>query len=437
MAMSNGNSSNRAASGAPTQAASTQRLLERFIRYVKIHTTSDEDSETCPSTDCQLELARLLASELEFLGLGARLDKHGYVYAILPENLPDDHPAKGKVPPIGFIAHMDTSPDAPGENVKPQVHRNYPGGDIALPGDSAQVIRVADTPVLEQHIGDDIITSDGTTLLGADDKAGVAEIMEALQRLTEDPSIPHGTICIGFTPDEEVGRGADKFDVAGFGAKIAYTMDGGELGKVEKETFNAHAAVFRLKGYNVHPGTAKDKMVNTLYAAAEIIGRLPEDMRPETTEDRQGYLHPRLINGTVDECTLHLLVRDFDMDASAKKIRFLEQVLEEVRQKYPKTEITLDIKERYLNMRPKVDENPRIIAIAMEACRRAGVEPQLDVIRGGTDGARLSYMGILTPNIFTGGVNYHSVREWVPLQAMEKATQVILKIAELWVAEAG
>ncbi|MBD3237825.1 MAG: peptidase T [Candidatus Eisenbacteria bacterium] len=414
---------------------STDRLLERFVRYCKIHTTSDEDSPTTPSTRWQIDLAKLLRAELDEMGLTARLDEHGYVYAILPENLPDDHPAKGKVPAIGFIAHMDTSPDAPGKDVEPQVHRNYQGGEITLPGDPPQVLSPQDTPQLKDHIGDDIITSDGTTLLGADDKAGVAEIMEAVERMIGDPSILHGPICIGFTPDEEVGRGADQFDVDGFGARIAYTMDGGELGKIEKETFNAHSATFKLKGYNVHPGQAKDKMVNTLYAAAEIIRRLPEDARPETTEGRQGYLHPRLINGSVDACTIHLLVRDFDIDASAKKILLLERIVDEVRARFPKTEIELEVKERYLNMGPKVDENPRIVEIALEAARRAGIEPKPSVIRGGTDGARLSYMGILTPNIFTGGVNYHSVREWVPLQAMEKATQVIVEIAKLWVEE--
>lgn len=414
---------------------STDRLLERFVRYCKIYTTSDEESPTTPSTPRQFDLAKLLLAELAGMGLAARLDEHGYVYAVLPENLPDDNPAKGKVPAIGFIAHMDTSPDAPGENVRPQVHRNYQGSEIVLPGDPSQVISPADTPELQNHIGDDIITSDGTTLLGADDKAGVAEIMEALERMIADPSLLHGPICIGFTPDEEIGRGADKFDVAGFGAQIAYTMDGGEQGKIEKETFNAHSATFKLKGYNVHPGQAKDKMVNTLYAAAEIIRRLPEDARPETTELRQGYLHPRLINGTVDECTIHMLVRDFDIGESTKKILLLEQITDEVRKLFPKTEIALKVKERYLNMGAKVDENPRIVEIAMEAAKRAGVEPQLSLIRGGTDGARLSYMGILTPNIFTGGVNYHSVREWVPLQAMEKATQVIIQVAGLWVEE--
>jgi tripeptide aminopeptidase len=261
--------------------------------------------------------------------------------------------------------------------------------------------------------------------------------MEAVARMRENPALLHGPIAICFTPDEEAGRGADRFDVAGFSAKIAYTMDGGELGKIEKETFNAHSATFRLKGYNVHPGEAKDKMVNTLYAAAEIIRRLPADARPETTAGRQGYLHPRAILGVVDDCTIRLLVRDFDIEESAKKILLLEQILEDVRDLYPKTRISLEVKERYLNMGPRIDENPRVVEIAMEAARLAGVEPRLDVIRGGTDGARLSYMGILTPNVFTGGINYHSVREWVPVQAMEKATQVIVRIAELWVREAA
>ena len=419
------------------RAPETERLLARFIRYCKVYTTSAEDSETTPSTAQQLDLARMLRDELAAMGLKPRLDEHGYVYALLPANLPKGHGAHGKAPAVGFIAHMDTSPDAPGENVKPQVHRAYAGGDIVLPGDPAQVIRAAESPVLAKCLGDDIVTSDGTTLLGADDKAGIAEIMEAVQRFIENPTMLHGDIGIGFTPDEEIGRGADKFDVQGFGARIAYTLDGEELGKIEQETFNAHAATFRLKGYNVHPGTAKDVMVNTLYAAAAIISRLPGDMRPETTEKRQGYLHPRAIQGVVDECTIHLLIRDFDMAASQAKIKILERIRDEVRQEFPKTQIELEVKESYLNMGPKLAERPRIVEIAMEATRQVGVAPWLDVIRGGTDGARLSYMGILTPNVFTGGQNYHSVREWASLQAMEKATQVIAKIAEGWLREAA
>jgi tripeptide aminopeptidase len=332
---------------------------------------------------------------------------------------------------------MDTSQDAPGANVRPQVHRAYAGGDIVLPGDPSQVILVAENPGLARCVGHDIVTSDGTTLLGADDKAGVAAIMEAVERWRADPSIPHGAIAIAFTPDEEVGRGVDRFDIAGFGARIAYTMDGEELGKIEKETFNAHAATFRLAGYNIHPGTAKNRMVNTLYAAAEILRRLPEGMRPETTEGRQGYLHPRAIDGTVDACTIHLLIRDFEMSGSQAKIALLEQIRDEVRTAFPKTKIELEVRESYLNMGPKIDEDPRILEIAMLATRRVGVEPHLEVIRGGTDGARLSYMGIPTPNVFTGGANYHSVREWVSLQAMEKATQVIHEIAKLWVERAA
>ena len=419
------------------RAPETERLLARFIRYCEIYTTSDEHSPSCPSTARQLDLARVLRDELAAMGLAPRLDEHGYVYALLSSNLPAGHPARGKVPGVGFIAHMDTSPDAPGENVKPQVHRGYDGGEIVLPGDPTQVIRPADTPELAACVGDDIVTSDGTTLLGADDKAGVAEIMEAVERLVGDPSLLHGDIAVGFTPDEEIGRGANRFDVAGFGARIAYTLDGQDLGRIERETFNAHAATFRLSGYNVHPGTAKNRMVNTLYAAAAILARLPEDMRPETTEKREGYLHPRAIQGGVDACTLHLLIRDFDLAGSKAKIRLLEDIRDAVRRDFPKTRIELEVTESYLNMGPKLDENPRIVEIAMEATRAAGVEPRIDVIRGGTDGTRLTTMGILTPNVFTGGANYHSVREWASLQTMEKATQVILKIAEGWVAEAA
>ena len=418
-----------------TDASETQRLLDRFLRYVKIHTTSDENSTAFPSTPRQLDLARVLLDELKALGLDARLDENGYVYARIPGNLPAAR--RGSVPAIGFIAHMDTSPDSPGRDVKPIVHRNYAGGDITLPGDPEQVIRVADTPVLTEHQGHDLVTSDGTTLLGADDKAGVAEIMEAAERLGHDRSIPHGDIWIAFTPDEEVGRGVDKFDLKAFPARIAYTLDGETRGLIEKETFNAHAATFHLEGYNVHPGTAKDKMVNTLYAAAEIIRRVPADMRPETTEKRQGYLHPRAIDGVVDRCTIHFLIRDFDMAGSKEKIRLLERIRGEVQQAFPKTKIRLEVTESYLNMGPKVDENPRIMEIAMEASRRVGVPPVLHEIRGGTDGARLSYMGVLTPNLFTGGENYHSVREWVSLNVMEEAVRMIMEIARLWTEEGG
>jgi tripeptide aminopeptidase len=411
----------------------TDRLRDRFVRYAQVHTTSDEASTTHPSTECQFELARVLASELQALGVTARVDEHAYVYAALPENLPPGHPASGKTAAVGFIAHIDTSPDAPGKGVKPQLHRHYQGGDIVLPGDPSQVIRAEENPALRRCIGHDILTSDGTTLLGADDKAGVAAIMEAVERWCTDPSILHGPIRIAFTPDEEVSRGVDRFDVPGFGARIAYTLDGEELGKIEKETFNAHAATFHLKGYNIHPGTAKDRMVNTLYAAAEIIRRLPEGMRPETTEKRQGYIHPHAIDGHVGSCTLRLLIRDFDIAGSREKIARLERIRDEVRGLFPKTKIELEVKESYLNMGPKIDEEPQVLETAMEAARRAGVEPFLDVIRGGTDGARLCYMGILTPNLFTGGANYHSVREWVSLQAMEKAVQVIHEIAKLWV----
>ncbi len=413
-------------------ASATERLLARFIRYAQIETTSDESSATSPSSRTQLELGRVLRDELAALRVPARHDEHGYLYAWLPDNLPPGHPARGQVPAVGFIAHLDTSQDAPGGNVRPQVHRGYAGGDIVLPGDPSQVIRAAETPELAAHVGHDIVTSDGTTLLGADDKAGVAAIMEAVTRWQEDPRQLHGPIAIAFTPDEEVSRGTDHFDVPGFGAHIAYTMDGGTLGKIEKETFNAHAATFRLTGYNVHPGTAKGKMVNTLYAAAELIRRLPEEMRPETTEGRQGYLHPRAIDGVVDRCTLKLLIRDFDLSGSREKINLLERIRTEVAGLFPHTRIDLDVQETYLNMGPCIDRDPRILQIAMEACRHIGVAPWLDVIRGGTDGARLSFQGILTPNLFTGGANYHSVREWVSLQAMEKAAQLILEIAVLW-----
>ncbi len=415
-----------------------ETVLDRFLRYVKIDTQSAEGVEDFPSTAKQFDLLKLLRDELTDLGLeDVELDKHGYVTATLPANLPPDHPAPDKVPAVAFLAHVDTSPDVTGKDVKPQIHQNYQGGDIQLPGDPEQVIRAADNPQLKTAVGCDIVTTDGTTLLGADDKAGIAEIMTALDRFISDPSLHHGPIKIGFTPDEEVGRGVDFFDVEKFGADIAYTLDGSVLGEIEDETFNASGALFKIQGINVHPGYAKGKMVNALRVAADIVSRLPFNMSPETTEKREGYLHPHGIEGGTDQAMLKVLIRDFDLEGMEEKGKQLGLIRDEVAAAWPGAKIDLEIKESYRNMRLKLDEDPRAVEYAMEAIRRAGYEPHKELIRGGTDGARLCYMGLLTPNLFAGGVNFHSKLEWVPVQWMEAAVETIVKLAGVWLEKSA
>jgi len=409
-----------------------ETLLDRFERYVKIDTRSDEDSDTYPSTNKQWDLLNLLTEELKSLGVNdASVDRHGYVTGTIPSNI--DKP----VPTIGFLAHVDTSPAITGTNVKPVVHRNYQGGDIVLPGDTTQIISPSEYPNLEErYIGMDIVTSDGTTLLGADDKAGVAEIMTAVDILMQNPDIRHGTVKIAFTPDEEVGHGTKYFDVEKFGADFAYTMDGGPLGEVEYETFNAFAAVVHIEGIGVHPGYAKDKLVNAIRILADIVVRLPSDISPEATEDREGYIHPYDFNGQTEEVSLKLIIRDFEMNGVEEKKTLLGKVVEEVRGLYPKASINVKITEQYLNMRYPIEKEPRLVEYAEEAIRRAGVEPFTKVIRGGTDGARLTYMGLLTPNLFAGGEAFHSKIEWVPVQVMEKAVETIVNLAQVW-AERG
>lgn len=408
-----------------------ETVLERFKRYVQIDTQSREDAEEYPSTEKQLVLSRLLVEELRALGVtDADIDAHGYVMATLPANIPETKAAK--VPTIGFIAHVDTSPAVSGANVEPVVHADYRGGDIVLPGDTTQVIRVTEYPNLNNYIGMDIVTSNGTTLLGADNKAGIAEIMTAIDTLLQNPDITHGTIKVGFTPDEEVGNGTKYFDVQKFGADFAYTVDGGPQGDVEFETFNAFTGIFTITGIGVHPGYAKNKLVNAIRIAAQIITRLPEDMSPETTEDRQGYLHPYVIEGQNEKVAMKLLLRDFEMDEIEKQKAILENILAEVQALYPKATIALEIQESYRNMRYKIEEEPRLVEYADEAIRRANLEPQHSLVRGGTDGARLSYMGLLTPNLFTGGEAFHSKIEWVPVQVMEKSTEVIVNLAAVW-----
>jgi tripeptide aminopeptidase len=413
-----------------------ESVLDRFDRYVRIDTQSMEESEAYPSTPKQWNLLNLLRDELKALGVSdASVDTHGYVTGTIPGNL---DPARAKrAPTIGFLAHVDTSPAITGANVKPVIHRNYQGGDIVLPGDTTQVISPAEYPNLEKrYIGMDIVTSDGTTLLGADDKAGVAEIMTAIDMLRQNPDLKHGKLRIAFTPDEEVGNGTKFFDVKKFGADYAYTMDGGPLGEIEYETFNAFQAVITIQGVGVHPGYAKDKLVNAVRIMADIIARLPRDMSPETTEERQGYVHPYEFSGQTESAKVKLILRDFEMAGMEQKKTLIGKIVADVRALYPKATIDLEIKEQYLNMRYLIEKEPKVLRYAEEAIRRCGVEPHSKVIRGGTDGARLTYMGLLTPNLFAGGEAFHSKIEWVPVQVMEKAVETIIQLAAVW-AEKG
>ncbi|NIM20141.1 MAG: peptidase T [Candidatus Latescibacteria bacterium] len=408
-----------------------ESALERFKRYVQVDTQSQEDSDRFPSTEKQLALCRMLLDELKALGVGdATMDQYGYVFGTVPSNLTKEETRR--VPAIGFIAHVDTSPAVTGAGVKPVVHENYQGGDITLPGDPTKVIRVEEYPNLKKYTGMDIVTSDGTTLLGADDKAGIAEIMTAVDMLFQNPDLRHGTIKIGFTPDEEVGQGTKYFDIKKFGADFAYTLDGGPLGDIEFETFNAFTAIFEIEGIGVHPGYAKDKLVNAIKMVSKIIERLPQDMSPETTADRQGYIHPYVIDGQNEKVTLKILLRDFEMSGIEEKKKLLEKIREEVQEMYPKGKTKLEYKEYYRNMRYKIEEEPRLLEYAEEAIRRVGAEPRHTLIRGGTDGATLSYKGLLTPNLFAGGEAFHSKIEWVPVQVMEMAVGVILNLAQIW-----
>jgi len=412
-----------------------KRLLERFFWYVKIDTQSKEDVEDqYPSTEKQKDLSALLAEELKELGLkDAKMDKYGYVMATLPSNLSKEK--SSKVPIIGFLAHVDTSPDVSGKNVTPVVHADYQGKDIVLPGDKTQIIRVKQNPDLKNKIGDDIITSDGTTLLGADNKAGNTEIMAMIEYLQEHPDIQHGTLKIGFTPDEEVGNGTKYFDVKKFGADFAYTVDGEKAGEIENETFNAAQAVFRIKGVNVHPGYAKGKMVNAVRVAADILKEMELDPAPETTEKREGYLHPYAVEGGVENVTIKILLRDFEMEGIDAKEKRLENIQKTITKKYPKAQIELDIKQQYKNMRFKLEEDPRVVEYALEAVEKAGMKSKLQIIRGGTDGAKLCYRGLLTPNIFTGGHNFHSKIEWISVEDMEKAVNTLVNLVQIWVAK--
>lgn len=406
----------------------THDVTARFLRYVAIDTQSDPASPTCPSTERQKNLGALLARELQQIGLAdAHLDPLGYVYATIPAT--SDKP----VPVICFCAHMDTSPDCTGKDVKPQIVRNYQGGDIVLPGDPSQVIRAAEHPALADQIGHDIITSDGTTLLGADNKAGVAEIMDAAQFLIAHPRLKHGTIKILFTPDEEIGRGVDKVDLVKLGADFAYTIDGETAGHIEDETFSADGAVISIEGVSAHPGFAKGKMEHAIKIAAAIVDRLPKDgCSPETTEGRQGFLHPTGIAGGLEKATLGFIIRDFTDDGLAEKEALLHSIVTDVMKDYPRSTAGVTVTRQYRNMKQVIDRHPALIENAMEAIRRAGLTPKTTSIRGGTDGSRLSFMGLPCPNIFAGEHAFHSRLEWVSRQDMEAAVRTIVHLAMIW-----
>lgn len=403
-------------------------VTERFLRYVTIDTQSDPESPSSPSTEKQKDLGRVLAAELKAMGVAdAHLDDYGYVYGTIPAN------TDKKVPVICFCSHMDTSPDVTGKNVKPQMVKNYRGGDIVLPGDTSQVIRFAEHPALKNQIGNDIITTDGTTLLGADNKAGVAEIMDAAHFFLNNPDVKHGTIKILFTPDEEIGRGVDNVDLKKLGADFAYTMDGESAGCVEDETFSADGATITIHGVSAHPGYAKGKMEHAIKIAAAIVERLPkEGCSPETTSGKQGFLHPIGIEGALEQATLSFIVRDFTEEGLKEKEALLEGIVEDVMKDYPRSTYTFEVKEQYRNMKQVIDRHPHVLEYAIEAIRRAGLRPMRTAIRGGTDGSRLSFMGLPCPNIFAGEHAFHSRLEWVSRQDMEKAVETIVHLAMIW-----
>jgi len=400
-------------------------LINRFLQYVQIDTQSDENSKTYPSTKKQLDLARLLEKELKELGLKeVILDKYGYVTATLPSNIDK------KIPVIGFFAHMDTAPDISGKNVKPQVFENYNGKDITISKALGIKLSVNDFPELKNYTGQTIITASGDTLLGADDKAGIAEIMTAIEFLKKNPEIKHGTIKVAFTPDEEIGKGVDHFDVQKFGADYGYTIDGGPIGELEYENFNAAMATIKIQGRNIHPGYARGRMINAILVATEVNEMLPIEQRPELTQDYEGFFHIVKFNGTVENAEIQYIVRDHNQQQFEHKKEVLKNIVALTNQKYNEEVATLKLKDQYFNMREKVEPVIHIVENAKQAMLELDISPDIKPIRGGTDGARLSYMGLPCPNLFTGGHNFHGKHEFIPLESMEKAVKVILKIIE-------
>lgn len=410
-----------------------ESALDKFLRYVKIDTQSDETSATYPSTTKQLDLLTLLRDEMRALGItDAAMDDYGYVTGTIPSTLPNTHPALGKVPRIGLIAHVDTSPSASGANVKPQVI-TYKGGDIVLPGNPSIVIRASENPELKRNIGKTIVTTDGTTLLGADDKAGIAIIMTAAQTLMVNPDMLHGEIRIAFTPDEEIGAGTKYFDLKKFGCSFAYTVDGDTPGELNKETFSANLAIITVRGRNVHPGSAKGIMVNSIRALADIIVRLPKEMAPETTELYQPYIHPHAVQGEEAKSTLRILVRDFDTAGLDRLKERIEKSIAEVKALHPQASFDLKIIQQYRNMKDYMRDPSVGLDCLWEATKRAGLDPRWVPIRGGTDGSRLAENGLPCPNIFTGGQNYHGPMEWLSVWGMEKGVETVLHLAGVWV----
>lgn len=411
-----------------------ESLLDRFCRYVRIDTQSSDTSTSYPSTEKQKDLLRILVDDLKAAGLAdAEMDQFGYVMATLPSNIPPGHPAFGAAPTIGLLGHVDTYHEVSGANVTPQVHRRYDGGDIVLPGDPSVVIRAAEEPALAACKGLTIITADGTTLLGADDKAGVAEILEVFWRYHEDPARLHGPIRVAFTPDEEVGRGTEHFDVKRFGATYAYTVDGSGVAELESETFCADTAFVTVSGADAHPGYAKGKMINAVRVLADVIVALPQHRTPETTEGREGYLHPINVSGNVSETKAQFLVRDFAEDGLHELEATLTSAAAWAERKYPGARVRVEVKQSYRNMRSVLDQHPLVTEYAEEAIRRAGLTPKRSSIRGGTDGARLTFMGLPTPNLFDGSMNFHGKKEWVPLEWMDSAVETMLHLFDVWV----
>ncbi len=406
-----------------------EKILDRFLRYVAVDTQSDPESDSQPSAAKEFNLLKMLRDELHAMGVEASLDEYGYVMAKIPSNCGKD------VPAVGFIAHVDTAPDASGDNIHPQIIRNYDGSDIPLKGVEGLYLKVSEFPELAGYRGQTLITTDGTTLLGADDKAGVAEIMDAVQYIMAHPEFRHGDIMIGFTPDEEIGRGVAKFDVRKFGAKYAYTMDGGALGELEYENFNAAGATIRIQGRNIHPGYAKGKMLNAILIGMELNDMLPAWQRPEYTNGYDGFYHLISFKGEVETATFSYIIRDHDMDLYEQKKAYLEKCVEFINSKYGEGTASVDIKHQYYNMRKEVEPHYHIVEKAVKAMEAEGIRPKIQPIRGGTDGANLSFMGLPCPNIFAGGHNFHGKMEFVPLESMEKASKVILNIISLYAEE--